>query len=232
MKTKWLWIFIGAAVLYLSVLLWLGHCHEHFADFVLRCLMTFGIFGAVLAALFGDYLKEKIFPINVRIEVPEESNTVIDKCELGGHVFDVYVHHLVVKNLTPHRTIHNARVWLKKIFVRQVNGDWTEQIKFAVPRLMQWAPSEYPSDSRSFSKQQVFDLGRTIANNSGFMAAYHPAQGGAVTQQFPVGARLRFVFFVTADNYQKEEEFIFEISIPPSVPGTPVTPSVVTAVKT
>jgi hypothetical protein len=198
------------------------------ADFLVKCALSIGTLSAVLFALFGDYLRETLDPIQVRIEAPKESNTVIDRCLINNVPTDVYVHHLVVRNLTPHKPIINCRVWLKKIFVQQVNNEWSDEAKFAVPRLMEWAPSEYSRDKRTFSKQQVFDLGRTLANNGGFIAAYDRDQGGAVARQFAVGKKLKFVFFVTADNYQKEKEFCFEIEVPQSVPGALVTPARVT----
>jgi hypothetical protein len=200
------------------------------ADFLVKCALSIGTLSAVLFALFGDYLRETLDPIRVKIELPTESNTVIDKCLINGVPANAYFHHLLVRNLTPHKPIKNCRVWLKKIFVQQVNNEWSDEAKFAVPRLMEWAPSEYSRDKRTFSKQQVFDLGRSLQYNGGFIAAYDRDQGGAVNRQFPVGSKLKFVFYVTADNYQKEEEFCFEIEVLQSVLGTPVTPARVTPV--
>jgi hypothetical protein len=85
-------------------------------------------------------------------------------------------------------------------------------------------------DVRTFSKSQVFDLGRTLENNLGFVANYNPSQGGAVNREFKVGQTLKFVFCVTADNYPKEEEFSFQIAISPSIEGQKVTPAEVSAI--
>jgi len=45
-----------------------------------------------------------------------------------------------------------------------------------------------------------------------------------------VGQKLRFAFFVTANNYLKKQEFCFEIEVPQTAPGATVTPAKVTSV--
>ena len=227
MKLVLITIGIFVAILYVAAILtwWFDH---PVGDFILRCLTPLSIFGAVIAALFVDYLREKIFPIEIKIVIPDESNTVIDENSLGR----VYVHHLFVKNLTPHRAIINCRVWLKRIEVQQIDNAWMEEQKFAVPHLMEWAPSEYLHDKRTFIKQQVFDLGRTRENNGEFLLAFKRDLGGAVPRAFPTGKKLRFTFFVSADNYLDEKEFCFEVDVLPAVQGYAATPAKVTAVLT
>jgi hypothetical protein len=219
------------------------------ADFMVKCGFVIGTFVTIILALFGDYLREIVFPIDLSIEDPKESNTVFDMCDfkeekfkwecpqLFGKTFNVYCHHLRVKNLTPHRPINDCRVWLKKIHVehnglwkeenQDANGQWHKN-KFAVPRLMEWAPSEYSRDKRTFSTEQVFDFGKTLSNNGGFMVTIWRRQGGTFNRLFPVGKKARFFLYATADNYHKEKEFCFEIEVPQSVPGALVTPARVT----
>jgi hypothetical protein len=96
---------------------------------------------------------------------------------------------------------------------------------------MEWAPSEFSRDERTFSTWQVFDFGMTIENNGGFVVCADRDQGGNFSRIFPVGQKVRFKFFVTADNYQKEEPFTFEVTVPQTVVGETVTPSTVTPVK-
>ena len=183
-------------------------------------------------ALYGDYWREKVFPIDLKIEPAEESNTVFDKCEINGTSLDVYRHHLRVVNKTHHKAIKKCRVWLKQISAQNVAGEWKEEITFAVPRLMEWAPSEYSRDQRTFCTQQVFDFGTTLPNNGGFEVTIWREQGGTFkfNRRFPVGKKLRFVFFVTADNYQKEKTFKIQVEVPQSVQGETVTPAKVYSV--
>jgi hypothetical protein len=230
MKQLLLWFFISVFIIFVAVSNIIFGYDPARGDFLIKCGLAFGTLIAVLIALFGDYLRELIDPIRVTIEVPTQSNTVIDQIDLNKRIYHVYHHHLVVRNLTSYRTIKDCRVWLKRIFILQADNEWKDEAKFAVPRLMEWAPSEYSPDKRTFSNEQVFDLGKTFENNMGFVASYCREQHGAVPQLFPTGHKLRFVFFVTADNYQKEKEFTFEIDVVKSVQGDIVTPAKVKAI--
>ena len=60
------------------------------ADFVLKCALSLGTFSAVLLALYGDYIREKLDPIEVKIEVSNASNTVVDNALIDGVVWNVY----------------------------------------------------------------------------------------------------------------------------------------------
>ncbi len=42
-----------------------------------------------------------------------------------------------------------------------------------------------------------------------------------------IGKKVRFHFYATAENYQAEKEFCFEVEVLPSVPGQIVTPATV-----
>jgi hypothetical protein len=230
MRHTFFWSLITVFAIYFIAAAWLFRDDLPTADFLIRFGLSFGTLVAVLSALFGDYLRETLDPIRVIIEVPKESNVVIDKCIFNNAAADCYRHHLVVRNLTPHKAIKDCRVWLKKIRVQQVNNDWKDDPIFAVPRLMEWAPSEYSPDKRTFSRKQVFDLGTTIEKSGGFEASYNRAQGGNVPRHFLVGKKLRFIFVVTGDNYLEEKEFCFEIEVLPTIQGQTVTPSKVTPV--
>jgi hypothetical protein len=74
----------------------------------------------------------------------------------------VFCHHLRIRNRTPAQPVTNCRVWLVKILDENDRGAFDETFKFAVPRLMAWAPREYSPDVRSFSEDQVFDFGRSF----------------------------------------------------------------------
>jgi len=197
---------------------------EKSADFFLRWVMTLVIFGAVFAALFGEYFREKIFPIDLCIEIPQKGNVGFDEGIINGQPVKFYFHHLLVRNLSPHRVIKDCRVWLRKVFVQNAAGEWEPKNQSPVPRLMEWAPSEYSRDKRTFSTWQVFDFGMTLSNNGGFVVSADREQGGNFSRIFPVGKKVRFTFFVTADNYQEETEFSFDVDVVQTVPGETVTP--------
>jgi hypothetical protein len=188
------------------------------ADFVVKVTLSIGTLSAVVCALFGDWLRELSDPIRVKIGVPEENNNILDdfRDERDGQVYKAFCHHLEVTNCTPQRPLENCRVWLKKIFVEGLDGKWDDKTKFAVPRMMEWAPSEYSRDKRTFSKRQVFDLGMTLSCDRGFRLAVERDQGGNFNRNLNVGQKIKLVFFVTADNYTRSEESSFEIVIPKS----------------
>jgi|GEM_PF-3569141 len=200
-------------------------------DFLLKFGFVVAAFVAIILALFGDYLREMIFPIDVRIEIPEKGNVGLDKSIINDKPVAVYCHHLVVRNLTPHRVINDCRVWLTEVFVQDAEGKWEPKNQSPVPRLMEWAPSEFSRDERTFSTWQVFDFGMTIENNGGFVVRADREQGGNFHRIFPVGSNLLFKFIVTADNYQKEKTFSFEVTVPGTVQGETVTPSTVRLAK-
>jgi hypothetical protein len=200
------------------------------ADFILRCVLALGTLSAVLVALFGDCLREWVDPVQVRIEVPEDSNTAFDFVTVDDEDVQVYCHHLCVINETPHKPIKECRVWLKRISTPSDDGRWKGP-KFAVPRRMQWAPFEYSPDKRTFGTAQVFDFGMTFGNEKGFKISVAPEQGGTFTTRFPAGKKARFTFYVTADNYHQEREFSFEVDVPIGGKGACVTPSTVRVIQ-
>ncbi len=188
---------------------------EALAVFQIRLLAAVATVCAVIVALFGEALRDFAYPIRVRIEKsPEDDNDVIDECEIGGTIYKCQCHHLRVVNLSNHRAINDCRVWLKRILAQTPQGHWEDKPKFAVPRLMQWAPHEHSPETRTFSTYQVFDLGETLWRNSGFELTPYKKQGGNLPTRFQTGETRRLVFYVTADNYLEHKLFEFEIKIP------------------
>jgi len=133
----------------------------------------------------------------------------------------------------PSQSVVNCRVWLKKIYVRKEvlnNAPIWEDKKFAVPRLMEWAPSEWERDKRTFCTEQVFDLGWKVQGEGAFQIVVNRAlQATSIQLNYPSGQTIKVCFFITADNYQSEKEFYFDIEIPKSLHGevmpAKVTPS-------
>lgn len=222
MKYILIWGLIAAGAVFIIGVFQVYGYDPATADFLVKCALSIGTLSAVLFALFGGYLRETLDPIRVRIEVPQkEANNDFDENPNEGRV---YCHHLRVLNQTPYKPIKNSRVWLKSISPKKLNGEWDDEImRFAVPRLMEWAPSEWDKDNRTFSIRQVFDLGKTFANDGGFLITIDGRQGAAKARlkKFPVGTTHKCVFYVTADNYQKEEEFSFAITVLPFANGQP-----------
>ena len=122
-------------------------------------------------------------------------------------------HHLLVTNHMPSRPVENCRVWLVKILDQNAQGKFDVEFQFAVPRLMEWAPSEYSPDVRSFSEDQVFDFGRSYVDKGPFVVNVFKGQGGAFKGDCDVGKSRQYVFRITADNYIKAKTVKVQVDV-------------------
>ncbi len=74
----------------------------------------------------------------------------------------------VVVNLSPHLSIKVCKSGSRGLQNREVSGTFSEPFRFAVPRLMEWAPHEYERIAET-SQTEVFDLtSRSVSENHGF----------------------------------------------------------------
>jgi len=195
------------------------------AEFFLKIVLACGTLAVVSFALYGDYLKSKWIPIDVKIEHPESNNNIFDRIILRNTEYTAYCHHLCVRSKSKHKPLENCRVWLREIAVLGLDGNWVVESGFAVPRLMNWAPKEYSPDKRTFSTTQIFDVGMTLSNNGGFLLTINDTQGGNFKKQFIANETIRCTFYVTADNYLSEKNFHFEIKTTSLVEGKRMIPA-------
>lgn len=184
------------------------------ADFMVRCGFVVGIFVSIVLALYGDYWKEKVWPIKLKLEVTSQPSTS-DKT----YFFDpgpTFNHYLLVKNLTAHKPIKECRIWLKNVERLTQQGTWERVNLFVVPRQMQWAPSQYSQDKRTFCTWQFFHLGKSLAADGGSFSISTFA-GNENDEQiqltFGTNAKLKLTFFATAENYLSDEEFSFTVVV-------------------
>jgi hypothetical protein len=219
------WIILGILVVgFIAAIAWacclFKHGNIQAADFVVKVALSLGTLSAVVCALFGEWLREWSDPIRIKITKPLTENNNADKRPTDQKY--EYCHHLVVQNCTPQKPITDCQIWLKRIFFKPEGDEWKE-IPFAVPRLMQWAPSEYSPEKRTFGHQQTFDLGVTVQNNEGFKLTIK--QGGMFISVFKVGEKVRLVFVVTANNYSGDDEFPVEVDIHKTQKTGTITPA-------
>ncbi len=231
MKLKRVFTVLVVVFLFFGVMLIWDHEWPKYAEFFLRCVTPLGTITAVLLALYGDFLRGWFYPVEIKIIVPpdEETNDYLD--EIPETHRKVYCHHLRVKNSTPKKPIENCRIWLKTIEIKK--EDKWNRIPFTVPRLMEWAPSEYERNKRTFSTDQVFDLGKIYQDNAEFLLTIDRTQEAAknrLKDMSPAGTTLKCVFFATADNYLKEDPFTFEIDVPTQRPEGTIVKAKVTKV--
>jgi len=195
-------------------------------EFYLKCAVPLGTLLVILVALFGKSFQEAWESIQVKITKPERENNFADKRPTDQKY--EYCHHLVVQNCTRQKPIEECQIWLKRLLFKPEGEDWKE-IPFAVPRLMQWAPSDYSPEKRTFGHQQIFDLGVTVQNNEGFKLTIK--QGGLFISVFKVGEKVGLVFVVTANNYRGDDEFPVGIEIHKTQKSGAITPAEVSIPK-
>ncbi len=188
---------------------------KDYAEFLLHVITAIGVFSAVAMAVYGERIKRKVNGITLKIEKPEQSDNFFNEADaLGGGRTKVFCHHLRVKNNMPTEPVRNCRVWLVKILDENSGGGFEETFKFAVPRLMQWAPREYSPDVRSFSEDQVFDFGRSFVEQGGrFDVSFYELQGGTFNGGCLAGHKRQYVFRITAENYLKARPISVELGI-------------------
>jgi len=208
---------LGIIVLAACIYVFIKYVPHDVKPYYAQCLTPFSTLIAVLFAMYAGYFKKVLDGIQLTIEVPKENNSAVDLMQDGTKVFPVYWHHLVVVNETPHQAVVNCRVWLKKIYVLKnvVNNPpvW-EDNKFAVPRLMEWAPSEWERDKRTFCTKQVFDFGQKRQDDgSFFLVTNRNLRATSVKVNYSAGETIKVCLFITADNYQLEKEFYFDVEI-------------------
>jgi hypothetical protein len=101
-----------------------------------------------------------------------------------------------------------------KILDENDRGAFDETFKFAVPRLMAWAPREYSPDVRSFSEDQVFDFGRSFVEQGGrFEIGVYELQGGMFKGDCLPGQKRQYVFRITADNHVRARPITVELAV-------------------
>lgn len=213
-------LFLVCVVVFVEVMYSWNKCDPQSNELFLKFLTPIGLITTVAFALYGDFLRGWFYPVEIRIEVLKEgeTNQHIDKIYQADELVNLYCHHLRVRNLTPKKTISNCRVWLKRISIVDASkpNEEDDEIIFAVPRLMEWAPSEYSPDKRTFITDQIFDLGKT--NKYGFELTIYREQKAAIStlseqrEKFKQGATIKCVIFVTADNYHEQKEYSFQIT--------------------
>ena len=174
------------------------------ADFFLKVLSAFGVVFAVLLALYGDAIKNS--DISLSIQQAVQSDSIVNK---GGPRIkswsgDVFCHHLRVVNSAPYRPVLGCRVWLVKVLDVDPHGQISDSFSFAVPRLMEWAPSECsPKEGprMNFSEDWVFDFGESPTSGGPFFLKWWKEQQGTFEGDCKVGESKRYIFRITADNY-------------------------------
>jgi hypothetical protein len=112
-----------------------------------------------------------------------------------------------------HRGIEYWPEYALLVLDQNDSGEFEENFKFAVPRLMAWAPREYSPEARSFSEDQVFDFGRSFVEQGGRFEVGPCGQGGMFKGDCLADQKRQYVFKITADNYISAGLFTVEVYV-------------------
>lgn len=208
-------LLLAVFLLLIAFAVWLYNAGEkQYGEFLLHVITAFGVISAVAMAVYGERIKRWWNRIDLKIEEPGQSDNFFNfiKTPNSGNI-KVFCHHLRVKNHMPTQPVTNCRVWLVKILDQNEGGGFEEKFKFAVPRLMAWAPREYSPEARSFSEDQVFDLGRSFVEQGGRFELSPYGQGGMFKGDCLPGQKRQYVFKITADNYIKAGLITVEVHV-------------------
>jgi hypothetical protein len=206
-------IAVAAVAAFAAAVLLYNDGMKELAEFLLRVLTGFGVLVAVVVAIYGDRIRDAANRIRLQIENTQQTDSSFNVVTGPEGPIHVFCHHLLVRNLTPSRTVKNCRVWLVKILDEDPQGAFREEFRFAVPRLMEWAPAEYSPDVRSFSEDQVFDFGQCHVDRGRFEVSVYKTQGGMFMGGCVTGKRRRYVLRITADNYVEAKPVTVQVKV-------------------
>lgn len=152
-----------------------------YSSLVILTLTMLATLYAVLVALFREQFSQLIKSTKLLFEKPERENSILDR-----QADKIYFHHHL-------RVVRKARfkpsLWGSvtgcQIFITRIEsvepttGSSYESFTFAVPRYLNWAPSEGLNPRRDIRKEEIFDLGVTVVNDTFFQIGNPRLQSGA-----------------------------------------------------
>lgn len=202
----------GLLVLLLTFAVWLFHHDPEPAKFTITVITAIGVISAVMFAAYGDELKTLVSPVRVRIEAVSRCDNFPNKnADRTGQVEQVITYHLLVRNGNPARPAMHCGVKLVEVWEEDAQGHFVQPMRFAVPRLMVWAPGEENPTERTVRDEEIFDFGNLFLSDGEFRLKYLPSQGGVFDGNCVLGKRRRYVFRVAADGMVTGQEFSVDV---------------------
>jgi hypothetical protein len=178
--------------------------YEHWL-IISNLLVTVGLFGVVLVALFGKSIKEFLLPARLNVEILDKNGelTILD----NGHRV-VYYHLRVINESSV--IVHNCRVFLKRMQKRETDGSYSD-IPFSVlPRYI-WSPAETSPEGIDIVVEQVIDFGYIIDSSKEFTPTVTPILNsfkGILRQS----ESIRYFIEIIGENYRTKKLTGIEVS--------------------
>jgi hypothetical protein len=172
---------------------------------IINSLLTLGVFTIALIALFGDWIRRRIFPARLKVEILDRNGelTTMD----NGH--RVIYYHLRIINQRSF-IVENCRVFLKKIQKLNANGLF-ENIPMSVPPRYIWTPSETSPESADIMMEKIIDFGYIIDNGREFKPTVTPILN-SFKGNLSKHETYRYFIEIVAKNYHPKKYTGVEVS--------------------
>jgi hypothetical protein len=159
----------------------------------------------VFVALFSHWIRRKIFPAKLRIEVLDKNGelTILD----NGH--RVIYYHLRVINVRS-VIVTNCRIFLKRIQKLEAGGQFTD-VPFSVPPRYNWSPAESSPEGVDIVAEHVADFGYIIDSSKEFKPTVTPILNSfrGNLQQLET---FRYFVEIIAENYRPKKLIGIEVT--------------------
>ena len=129
----------------------------------LEALTAFGTIAVAVVAIWGDWLKSKLAPQKLALELDPEAEPVTYSNGVRG-IF----RHLKVVNLRPWTPAQQCRVMLVGLSRRDPGGGY-QLVPIPFPCQFTWAPMEFMPTTLTVMKEQVVDFGFINKNANIFL---------------------------------------------------------------
>jgi len=138
-------------------------------NLTVNIVIAIGTVGAVIVALFGDWLKNRIFRSILSAEVIDPNGELTNWTN-GTRV--IY-YHLKIINLRQSILVNQCRVFLKEISKKNNNQQFVK-LPLIVPPTLQWAPAESSPQALDFITERVLDIGYVTEGSDTFFLSIFP----------------------------------------------------------
>jgi hypothetical protein len=172
---------------------------------VVNILIAAGLFGVVMVALISSWIRKKIFPAKLTVEVLDKNGelTILDN---GQKV--VYYHLRIINERSV--IVHNCRVFLKKIQKLLPDGQYHE-IPFSVPPRYVWSPAESTPEGIDIVVEQVIDFGYIIDSAKEFKPTVTPILN-SFKGNLKQNESFRYFIEIIAENYRPKKLIGIEVT--------------------
>lgn len=170
-------------------------------NLIIQFFIAIGTCGAVMVALWGEWIKYYLWPLSLRIE-PHNTKGV-----LGGDPDSIY-YHLRVVNSRKWRIAKNCRVNLLEIHKQYPNGEFYP-IPIVVESSFFWSPRSGSRINYDVNDWKEFDFLISVQNhNVRPLISFYPREfEGNVSP----GGKVRYVLQIVAEGFRSERQ-IFEVA--------------------